>query len=340
MSLWKLYEKHGLPNLAVTGLAKNTGKTVTLNYLISAAAKNTVRVGLTSVGRDGETWDLLTKKRKPLIQVAAGTLLSTAENTLSAGTAAVVPLARMGFYTPLGEVILARATSSGTVVLAGPSKVKQIDMVINALKQAGADMVMVDGALDRQSFAAPHITGASVLATGASVASTLDKVAAITHNRIRQFSFALAPTSAAQLYIPGKVALKGTATDEIIPSFRMLAAGPSFWRKYNDVSLAIFGGALTQFALQGIMSSAIDLQRLMIVVKDVTRLMAEGESINRFIAAGGSIKVIKKADLLAVTVNPISPAGRNIDPVECFNKIKEVAEGIPVFDLVAGLGSN
>ena len=49
-----MMEADGLTSLAIVGLAKNVGKTTTLGSLLDAAARRGLRVGLTSIGRDGE----------------------------------------------------------------------------------------------------------------------------------------------------------------------------------------------------------------------------------------------------------------------------------------------
>jgi hypothetical protein len=73
------------PRLALVGLAKNTGKTVTMNALLGELAASREPVGVTSVGRDGEQHDVIDFRiDKPLVRLGAGDLLATTDSLLSA----------------------------------------------------------------------------------------------------------------------------------------------------------------------------------------------------------------------------------------------------------------
>ena len=51
MALLERLRGHG--SVAIIGMSKNSGKTVTLNALLAEAEEEEVCVGLTSIGRDG-----------------------------------------------------------------------------------------------------------------------------------------------------------------------------------------------------------------------------------------------------------------------------------------------
>lgn len=52
-------------SLSIIGMCKNAGKTTVLNKLIAELNESRVRLGLTSIGRDGESTDLVTRTAKP-----------------------------------------------------------------------------------------------------------------------------------------------------------------------------------------------------------------------------------------------------------------------------------
>ena len=61
--------------LALVGLAKNTGKTVTLTVLLRELAAAGRTVGVTSVGRDGEEHDAIDARiDKPRVHLQAGAI--------------------------------------------------------------------------------------------------------------------------------------------------------------------------------------------------------------------------------------------------------------------------
>ena len=68
----------GVRSLSIIGMCKNAGKTTVLNKLIAELNGSRVRLGLTSIGRDGESTDLVTRTAKPGIYVYEGTLVATA----------------------------------------------------------------------------------------------------------------------------------------------------------------------------------------------------------------------------------------------------------------------
>lgn len=62
-------------SVSLIGMCKNAGKTTTLNQLIAELKRNGVSFGATSVGRDGESTDLVTNTVKPGILFYKGTIV-------------------------------------------------------------------------------------------------------------------------------------------------------------------------------------------------------------------------------------------------------------------------
>ena len=114
-----LRELESVKTMSIVGMCKNAGKTTTLNWILR---QETDRVlGLTSIGRDGESTDVVTGTEKPSIFVRRGTLVATAREMLRLGDVTKEILCTTGIPTPLGEVVIMRALSDGYVQLAGPS---------------------------------------------------------------------------------------------------------------------------------------------------------------------------------------------------------------------------
>ena len=69
--------------LALVGLAKNTGKTVTLTALLRELSGAGRTVGVTSVGRDGEEHDVIDARiDKPRVQLWTGSIVATTDELL------------------------------------------------------------------------------------------------------------------------------------------------------------------------------------------------------------------------------------------------------------------
>ena len=116
---------NGVKTMSIVGMCKNAGKTTMLNWMLHHDRLRGT-LGLTSIGRDGESTDVVTGTEKPGIFVREGTLIATARDMLRLGDVTTEILATTGIPTPLGEVVILRARSAGNVQLAGPSITSQL----------------------------------------------------------------------------------------------------------------------------------------------------------------------------------------------------------------------
>ncbi len=66
-------------SLSIVGLQKNTGKTVSLNYVLDRLPVERKRIAVTSIGIDGETTDQVTRTQKPEIYLRQGMYFGTSE---------------------------------------------------------------------------------------------------------------------------------------------------------------------------------------------------------------------------------------------------------------------
>jgi len=115
MNLLDLVTKDKLRTVSVVGIAKNVGKTTTLNHLIGLADTADLSLGLTSTGRDGGRVDILTRLPKPAIHAPEGTLIATAEEVAGQGTAGLQVVRSTEFVTRLGPVVVYMVVRAGAV---------------------------------------------------------------------------------------------------------------------------------------------------------------------------------------------------------------------------------
>ncbi|MGL4970500.1 MAG: hypothetical protein ACRC45_02595, partial [Cetobacterium sp.] len=156
-------------SIATIGLEKNVGKTETMNYILKRFHGEGVLAGVTSIGIDGETVDIVTDTSKPEITIYEGMVFVTSEKHYSKKRFQAEILNVSEKSTALGRVITARALGEGKVLLSGPSSGYWIKEMINEMLEKGMECVLVDGALSRMSVGSPIITEGIVLSTGASV---------------------------------------------------------------------------------------------------------------------------------------------------------------------------
>lgn len=198
-------------SLSIIGMSKNAGKTTVLGRLLSLLERDARVLALTSIGRDGETVDIVTGTEKPGIWVQAGTLIATAADMLRYCDVTREILHTTGVHTPLGEVIIFRALSDGQVQLAGPSMNEQLTQLAETLCGLGAEIVLIDGAISRKSLAAPAVSEATILCAGASYHPDMNRVVTDTAYASRLLTLPL--TGPAH---PGQHVLEGAATDTLL----------------------------------------------------------------------------------------------------------------------------
>jgi hypothetical protein len=168
----------GARRIAFLGLAKNAGKTTALTAVLAEMHLAGVVAGATSAGRDGEEFDAITGEPKPRFRVHPGQLLASAATTFETASFPVTELATLPFATRFGPVQLRRAEGEGEIEVIGPSTASQMARTAAALEAAGAEIVLLDGAVGRRAFAAGRVSDGIVLSVGMSAGETLPAVLA------------------------------------------------------------------------------------------------------------------------------------------------------------------
>lgn len=330
MSLWDEISRAAFRSVAVFGMAKNAGKTVALNHLARRASEAGRALGLTSIGRDGETWDVITHQRKPAVRVLKGDLVATAERCLGAGTAVLEIVEETWIQTPLGGVVVARVEKAGHTELAGPGRVAQLKKVVKRLESLGSDMVLVDGAIDRKGLASPRVTEGCVLATGAVLSEVMEEVVRKTRLRVRQITLPVASVDYAGKFRRGSVVVLDGGRQREIPNESALKGRMKLNRAGREgTATLLVDGALTDPMLRGLIGKGVR-----IVVRDATHVFAEDSLLDRFLERGGLLEAVSPIRLAGVTVNPFSPEGWSFDPGKFLEAVSSALPGVPVFDVL------
>ena len=300
--------------ISLIGLEKNVGKTTVLNALIKAFAQRPdfQPLALTSIGRDGESVDVVTKTDKPRIYIQAGTLIATAAGLLPFCDITKEILKTTGMFTPLGEIVVVRALSDGYVQLGGASIGSQTAEVCDYFKTLGAGKILVDGAISRKTLSAPAVTDATILCTGAAVGPNMADVAAQTVHAVNMLTI-----PAAEDYM-----LKNLSDD--VPQNDKIA-------KIAPGVLYIQGAVSDSFILDRIMSDR-DLKNASVVVEDATKLFIKAGTAEKLRIRGVRLYARRKINVLAVTINPVSPRGYRFDKNAFLAVLREKVQ-IPVYNV-------
>lgn len=324
-------------SVSIIGLAKNAGKTVTLNYLIEEAYDLNIKLGLTSTGRDGERLDLVTETEKPAIFVGEETIIATAKSMLEIGDAGLEILEATEFTSPLGNIVLCRVKEEGNVQLAGPSNATDTLSIKRKMLGYGADLVLIDGAIDRKAVASPRITDACIIATGAVLSRDIRKV--VTQTAYYASIFMLPGVKDFKL-LNLKDHLTGTCIidDEYklsYPEMRTsLGQGRTLRAMIDEKSRYIYlSGAVTTSMLKDLIAGEFNCT---ILIDDGTQVFSDYFSYNSLKKKGLKIEVMNPIRVEAITVNPVAPLGYSFSSDELIRMIGETVESIKIIDVLGG----
>ena len=318
--LWRRIREAGMGCVSVMGLAKNTGKTVTLNHLLARAAADGLAVGLSSIGRDGEARDAVFNFPKPPVLVWPGTLVATARSTLARAVPSLRIVDATGITSPMGEIVIVRALEPGAMEVAGASRGADQRRLIDRLVCCGASQVFLDGALGRSQHATPALADGVVLATGAALGGSIADVLRKTRDRIRLLGIPQADAgvraACGALFMSGGVALWRPEGDLLfeaaVPSLN--AAPLLLEHAQGPVGMLACSGAVGQGLWQAFEVLAQRYPGLVLVVADGTRLFVEATDLNRLQARGASLVAMRPIHIAGITLNPFSPLGATFDP--------------------------
>lgn len=334
--------------VGIAGTAKNTGKTTTISSIIDELNKREILFGLTSIGYDGERIDNVTGLPKPRLTLLPGQLVATAERCLKASTARFQVIETTEILTPLGPVVIARVEKQGQVLIAGPNKSSQLRQTIAKLQELGADLVLVDGALNRM---APMVeTDGFILATGAArqpeISKLVEETKAISQicNLERYAGLSLEGYSSITFITAGGER-KETPLFFLINKDDVKELKKFWWPEAQYVYLpGVLGEKCWPYLAEFLLARE---DKPAVVFQDPIKILISGNVAVNFTTIQqlqkNQIKVLlaNKVDLLAITVNPFYPRFRYeandyepayVDKRELLTRMRENVKS-PVFDV-------
>ncbi|HUK76925.1 MAG TPA: hypothetical protein VL117_04910 [Thermoleophilia bacterium] len=343
-TLFDVVAGSGAATIAVIGLVKNAGKTTVVNALMDNVP---LRFGLTSLGLDGERTDHLTGLDKPRIVPPRGTLIATTVGSLDRSHYTMERVEALPFHTSLGGVVIGRAVGDRAVEISGPTTLAEVASTAARLHGHGADLVLVDGAINRLGSASPRVSDALIMATGGLVADTLDETVETTLSTLEMLSLPEldAPTRAlvSDEALADARAVTVSAAGEIATLDLTTVVGEGV-RVARDVearatATLFLGGALTQEFADDFLRTLPPKRRVTLVVRDATVLICTPATVSRLRRRGIDLRVLRPLQVLAVTTNPY----RFPQPYNARVFFDAVAAAIgdraPVFDVVHGLSA-
>jgi len=338
-SLWRSIQASSCRTLSVMGMTKNTGKTVALNHVLAQAAAAGVRVDVTSIGRDGEAFDQVFQVPKPPVQVWPGSLVATARDTLLRAKAPTRWVADTVIPSPMGEIVLVQVLEQGEMEIAGASRACDQRVVITRLQQAGAALVLLDGALGRSQHASPAITDGVILATGAALGGGMHDVLRKTRDRLAILGIAQADAHTRQLTQPvfeqGGVGIWDQQGNNLLmANISTLNSAPALMQHAQvDMKTIALSGAVGRRLWRALQSLAQLHPDLTVVVNDGTKLFVNQTELSALQQKGVQVQAYQAIRLVGITLNPFSPFGGSFDATEFLAAARSALAGHTVCDV-------
>ncbi|MGD9568105.1 MAG: hypothetical protein AB7V48_07225 [Sedimentibacter sp.] len=338
MRLIETILQNNYETISIVGLAKNAGKTVTLNYLIEESENLNLNIGITSTGRDGENIDLVTQTQKPSIYVAEGMYVATAKKMLMLSDAKTEILETTGISTPLGEVIIVKIRQKGNIQIAGPVNAADMKYVARRLKHYGARVVFIDGAIDRKAVSSPVITDACIIATGAVLSRDMKKVLEKTAFAFECYTLKETDEDIKKIVlINNKTCIIQNTGAVVIPDIKTsILSGKKISELIDENTSYVFiKGAVTTALLKEIGENKF-LRGIKIIIEDGTKIFSDINEWNELRRKGLKVEALNAVNVIAVTLNPVSPAGYFFDSAVFNREMKKYLPSVKIVDVVSG----
>ena len=321
-------------SLSIVGLQKNTGKTVSLNYVLDRLPIDKKRIAVTSIGIDGETTDQVTRTQKPEITLRQGMYFGTSEMHYRQKRLVAELIDVSDENTSLGRVVTAKALTEGKILLSGPSSSSSLRRWMKDMRRVGIDLVVIDGALSRMSLASPAVSQSMILATGAAYSSNMNTLVNQTAFVVELINIGLTDEANLKLLTPiekGVWYVDEQGNLHEINTISSLSQEIRFEGMDGCKTLYV-AGALVDGFLEKVRKNP-KLKQVELVVRDFTKIFVTPQQYRMFLKTGGNLRVLQKSKLIAVTVNPISPTGYVMDSETLCQRLTE-AINLPVYDLM------
>ncbi len=334
-------EDSELKNISIIGMAKNAGKTVTLNNIIKEAYTRDYKLAILSYGRDGEEVDAITNQKKPRIYIPPKTVFITSTKAYAKSIISAELLIESDINTLMGKVNIYKTGENGAYCeLVGVNSVKQVDKIKELIPDY-IDLFLIDGALDRKSSAMPEISEGFILATGAIAGDNEEEVVNNTIDEIEKLSFDQINNMGLKHDI--KIAYSA-ASDGVIDyedNLKLFSSDLSFNNieeikeisTEKDIKAVILNGALVDSFIEELRPFN-GLRNSKIIVKDGTKIFLNRQKLNILKKYNIKIMVAKSLKLLGITVNPVSPSGLKLNSDKIIDGLKVSIKGVPVLDLM------
>ena len=310
--------------ISIVGNAKNAGKTTVMNSYLNYL---TEPIAITSIGLDGEEIDQVTFMNKPQIYVKPGYIIATAEDTLKNFTCEYEIIKRTKLSTSIGMVVIVEAKSIGKVLVAGPAKVSDMEILINELKQMPISKILIDGAFSRHVFA--RLSQATLLVIGANKSRDMNIVVNSAKLLVKKLMLEANPYK--DICFRQKITFvdENDKVNEWEHSSIIGKVNDFFDIDFNNIKAVYFPKALTNSFLEKLIRER-NKYKFDIILDSPTSVQINDNLLEKMFKLENKFFVENPINLVAVFYNPYSPAGYEFND----NDFKQCLSEVTNYDVV------
>ncbi len=235
--------------------------------------------------------------------------------------------------------MIIEAVSKGLALVAGPSTIKEMKQLINSLEKYNVSKILIDGALFRKSIASFSVANATILSTGASYSSNIDKVVNDTSLLLEELLLDQVDDKLANVLENenGPLIMDKDYNKTIINLDTVLYNEEEVKSFLNKDSRYLYlHGALSNKLIQVIIDKRFELDELTIIVKDATHIIIDAEYLEKLKLTNSKLQVINKINVLFLSYNPHSSLGYDFDNEEFKEKLLKKIE-LPIINVLKDL---
>jgi hypothetical protein len=190
--------------------------------------------------------------------------------------------------------------------------------------ELGAEQVLIDGAVDRRAASSPSVADGLVMATGAILASHIERVVQVTADAVELVRLPLASGTRDGVALARRTVLCGEPADVAA----LLAEHPG-------ADTFVIDGALSESFLEALLAARAGRagRELRIVAEDPTRVFLSRRGAGWYRRQGISIEVLRPIELKAITVNPVAPQSHSFDSATLRAALGAAVGDVPVLDV-------
>lgn len=316
---------------SIAGICKNCGKTSLLNSLVSLLANQ--HLGILTTGRDGEGKDAVFGNLKPSVKLPVNTLFTCSSVTMNKLGSAVEIIAKLPFSAGNKQLWLLNTLREIETEIIGPGSAEAQLQIIKLMLEKGAEIILIDGSLDRKSIAlSPKIKGV-FLVVGGSYGS-LEK---ITTELTRLINLS-------QIPVYKDKNLK--AMEDSISIYRK-----GLWQRTEQITLIgneqdlsnmitetntdklYFSGAVTDSILNNLKPALKEVKD--IIIRHPLQLHINNHNLD-YLTKTHSLFCLKPFNVIAVAVNSWSVTGNHLDSKLLRQVLRNQFPDLTVMDIYEG----